>query len=68
MGYNHVFLSHLKGYNHVFLSHFGRGATLGANKYINTSRRLLYTFTLFNFIPIGKYFSKARGLKEKKSG
>lgn len=51
---------YLDGYDRIFSSHFGRGSTLGANKYINTSKKYLYKIPL-----LGRYLLKRIGKKEK---
>ncbi|PCI21346.1 hypothetical protein COB64_00485 [Candidatus Wolfebacteria bacterium] len=51
---------YLKGYEHIFSSHFGRGSTLGANKYIHTKRKYLYKIPL-----LGGYLLRKKGRKEK---
>lgn len=45
----------------IFASHFGRGSTLGANKYMNTKQKLIYKIPL-----VGKLWLNNRGEKEKK--
>lgn len=57
---------YLEGYENIFASHFGRGATLGANKYLRTSRIKLYKLSFFGFKFVGKFFLKLRGKKEKR--
>lgn len=51
---------YLDGYDHIISSHFGRGSTLGANKYINTRRKYLYKIPV-----LGWYLLKRKGKKEK---
>ncbi len=47
-------------YDEIFASHYGRGASLGANKYINTKMRYVYAIPI-----IGKFLLKKKGEKEK---
>jgi len=53
---------YLKGINKIFATHFGRGSTLGANKYLRTNKKFLYKTPFF-----GNFFLKAKGKKEKKN-
>jgi GT2 family glycosyltransferase len=44
----------------IFASHFGRGSTMGANKYLNTQQNLFYQIPI-----IGKLLLDYKGTKEK---
>jgi len=50
---------YLDGYSHIFASHFGRGSTLGENKYCRG------TNFLYRLPFLGKVFRLSRGKKEK---
>jgi len=52
---------YLNKFDHIFASHFGRGSTLGKNKYLNTKKRIFYTLPV-----IGSFLVKLKGKKEKK--
>jgi 2-polyprenyl-3-methyl-5-hydroxy-6-metoxy-1,4-benzoquinol methylase len=52
---------YLDGHDEVFSSHFGRGSTLGVNKYIRGNKTYFYRIPF-----IGGYFLKKKGKKEKK--
>jgi len=45
----------------IFASHFGRGSTIGANKYINTKQKVIYKIPI-----VGKILLNNRGRKEKR--
>ncbi len=47
-------------YNQIFASHYGRGASLGANKYKNTKMKYVYKLPF-----IGSYLLKKKGKTEK---
>ena len=49
-----------KDYKNIFASHFGRGSTLGVNKYLRTSKRYLYKLPI-----LGEYFLQRKGKREK---
>jgi len=46
-------------FDKVFASHFGRGSSLGANKYVKGWRRFLYRFPI-----LGRFVLKQKGLYE----
>jgi len=52
---------YLDGYNNIFASHFGRGSTLGKNKYLNTRKRFIYTLPF-----VGSRLLELKGKREKK--
>jgi len=52
---------YLDGHDEVFSSHFGRGSTLGVNKYIRGNKTYFYRIPF-----IGGYFLKKKGEKEKR--
>ena len=52
---------YLDGEKAIFASHFGRGSTLGANKYSRGSQKYFYKVPV-----LGKYLLQKRGEKEKK--
>ncbi len=51
---------YLKGYKNIFASHFGRGSSLGANKYKRTNKNKFYKIRF-----IGRYLLKLTGIIEK---
>ncbi|KKM95640.1 hypothetical protein LCGC14_1186110 [marine sediment metagenome] len=51
---------YLEGYEEIFACHFGRGSTLGKNKYLNTSKKKYYKLPL-----IGSHLLKLKGKREK---
>ena len=51
---------YLDGYNKIFASHFGRGSTLGRNKYLNTRLRIIYSIPI-----IGSYLLNFKGFRDK---
>lgn len=51
---------YLEGHQSIFASHFGRGATLGAQKYRKGFARYIYRIPI-----LGKYLLKRKGQKEK---
>ncbi|MHA1758482.1 MAG: glycosyltransferase [Promethearchaeota archaeon] len=57
---------YLNGYSKIFGSHFGRGASLGAQKYLKTRLGKLYTISFFGIRNISKFFLKERGKWEKR--
>jgi len=51
---------YFSGEKAIFASHFGRGSTLGANKYMRGLKKYLYEIPL-----LGDFFLRRKGLKEK---
>lgn len=52
---------YLEGLNGVFASHFGRGSTLGENKYSKGLNKFIYQVPL-----LGRYLVRSKGLEEKR--
>lgn len=52
---------YLEGYNEIFGSHFGRGSTLGAQKYLRRKKLSIYSIPI-----IRKYLLEFKGKSEKK--
>jgi len=50
---------YLDGCDGIFSSHFGRGSTLGVNKYMNTRKRYFYKIPV-----LGDFFIKQKGRRE----
>lgn len=51
---------YLNGYKNIFASHFGRGSTLGSNKYSRGFKRYFYKIPI-----LGNFFIKRKGINEK---